>query len=89
MAAGTPVLATAVSGTPELVRDGVEARLVPARDPDALAAAMVEMATDAALRARLAAAARERVLRDFTIDGMLDRYEALFARVVGAGRGSE
>lgn len=89
MAAGTPVLATAVSGTPELVRDGLEARLVPARDPHALAAAMVEMATDAGLRARLAAAARERVLREFTIDGMLDRYEALFARVARAGQGSE
>jgi glycosyltransferase involved in cell wall biosynthesis len=89
MAAGTAVLATAVSGTPELVRNGLEARLVPPRDPDALAAAMVEMATDAALRARLAAAARERVLREFTIDGMLDRYEALFARVARSGRGSE
>jgi hypothetical protein len=49
----------------------------------------VEMATDAALRARLAAAARERVLREFTIDGMLDRYEALFARVARPGRGNE
>jgi L-malate glycosyltransferase len=81
MSSRIAVLATAVSGTPELVRDGLEARLIPPRDADALAAAMVELANDAGLRARLAAAGHERVLKEFTIEGMIDRYEDLFARV--------
>jgi glycosyltransferase involved in cell wall biosynthesis len=81
MAAGRAVVATAVSGTPELVRDGQEARLVPAGDAGALAAAMTELALDAAMRRRLAAAGHARVREEFTLDRMLDRYEDLLARV--------
>jgi glycosyltransferase involved in cell wall biosynthesis len=86
MAAGIAIVATAVSGTPELVRDRVEARLVPARDPRALADAMLALARDPAERARLAAAAHARVRAEFSLDGMIDAYEALLARVVGSGK---
>ncbi|HEX6745880.1 MAG TPA: glycosyltransferase family 4 protein [Longimicrobium sp.] len=85
MATGVAVVATAVSGTPELARDGVEARLVPARDADALAAAMTEVALDADLRRRLAAAGHARVREEFTLERMLDRYEALLAEVARRG----
>jgi glycosyltransferase involved in cell wall biosynthesis len=81
MAAGVAVVATAVSGTPELVRDGVEARLCPPRDPEALADAMLELGADPSLRARLAAAGAARVRAEFTLERMLDRYEALLSRV--------
>jgi glycosyltransferase involved in cell wall biosynthesis len=81
MAARRAVVATAVSGTPELVRDRDEALLVPAGDADALAAAMTELARDAALRERLAAAAHARVRAEFTLERMLDRYEHLLQRV--------
>ena len=40
LAVGTPVIATAVGGVPEVVRDGENGLLVPAGDPDALAAAI-------------------------------------------------
>lgn len=83
MASRVAVIATAVSGTPELVRDGIEARLVPARESAPLAAAMIEFARDNHLRRRFADAGHERVLRDFTLDGMLDNYERLFSRLVG------
>jgi glycosyltransferase involved in cell wall biosynthesis len=43
MAAGLPVVATAVGGLPEVVEDGVTGRLVPALDPAALAAALVQL----------------------------------------------
>jgi len=86
MASGVAVLASAVSGTPELARDGIEARLVPPRDPDALAAGIAELARDAALRARLGAAGRARVDAAFTMETMLDRYEELFSRVIAARR---
>ncbi|HEX8907290.1 MAG TPA: glycosyltransferase family 4 protein [Longimicrobiaceae bacterium] len=85
MAAGIAVVATAVSGTPELVRDREEGLLVPARDAEALAAAMTEIALDPALRRRVAAAGHARVRAEFTLDRMLDRYEELLQRVSGRG----
>ena len=57
LAAGTPVIATAVGGVPEIVRDGENGLLVPPGDPAALAAAMRRLITDAGLHSRLAAAA--------------------------------
>mgnify|MGYP002784010502 CR=1 FL=1 len=60
MAAGTPVVATAVGGVPETVADGTEALLVPPRDPRALADALARLHAEPALAARLAAAAKER-----------------------------
>jgi glycosyltransferase involved in cell wall biosynthesis len=84
MASGVAVIASAVSGTPELVRDGVEARLVPARDAGRLSAAMEELAHDPSLRKKLAAEGHARALEEFTIDGMIDRYEELFARLTAS-----
>jgi glycosyltransferase involved in cell wall biosynthesis len=57
LAAGTPVIATAVGGIPEVVRDGENGLLVPPGDVDALAAAVERLVRDDALRASLAAAA--------------------------------
>jgi glycosyltransferase involved in cell wall biosynthesis len=58
MAAGVPVVASAVSGIPEAVADGVNGRLVAPRRPDLLADALAELLCDAPQRARLAAAGR-------------------------------
>lgn len=77
MAAGTPVISTDTSAIPELVSDGVEGRLVPVGDVDALRDAMVEMAGDGALRVRMGAAGRARARRDFSVDRMLDEHERL------------
>jgi len=57
LAVGTPVIATAVGGVPEVVRDGENGLLVPAGDPDALAAAIRRLVEDDELRGRLARAA--------------------------------
>ena len=76
MAAGTPVVASAVSGIPELVAHGVNGMLVPPEDPDALADALVRLHRDTALRARLSRAGRETVARRF--DGVR-QAEALAA----------
>jgi glycosyltransferase involved in cell wall biosynthesis len=83
MSAGIAVIATAVSGTPELVGDRSEALLVPSGDVNALASAMAEIAANADLRGRLAAAGHARVREAFTLDQMLDKYEALLAEVTG------
>ena len=61
LAVGTPVIATAVGGIPEIVRDGENGLLVPPRDVAALAAAIERLAGDEGLRRKLAAAARPSV----------------------------
>jgi glycosyltransferase involved in cell wall biosynthesis len=62
MACGRPVVATAVGGLVDAIEDGVSGVLVPPNDPDAIRAALERLLADAALRARLGAAARERIL---------------------------
>jgi glycosyltransferase involved in cell wall biosynthesis len=57
LAVGTPVVATAVGGVPELVRDGENGLLVPAGDAEALAAAIRRLIAEPGLRDRLAASA--------------------------------
>jgi glycosyltransferase involved in cell wall biosynthesis len=63
LAAGVPVVATPAAGS--VVRDGIEGRLVPERDPLALADAIAEIVEDREKRARMSVAARERA-RDYT-----------------------
>jgi L-malate glycosyltransferase len=77
MAAGLPVVATRVGGTPEIVDESC-GRLVPSRDPDALATALTEFCTNAALRRSLGAAARLRVERQFTIERMVNDYAVVY-----------
>jgi glycosyltransferase involved in cell wall biosynthesis len=61
LAAGTPVIATAVGGIPEVVRDGENGLLVPPHDVAAIAAAIERLVRDDALRESLAAAAASSV----------------------------
>jgi glycosyltransferase involved in cell wall biosynthesis len=85
LAVGTPVVAADASSIPEIVRDGAEGLLVPPRDPAALADALVRLGRDGPMRARMAAAGRERIRTHFSLDGMIDRYETLL-RDVAEGR---
>lgn len=61
MACGLPVVSTRLSGIPELIDDGVSGLLVEPRDPDALAAAIERLLTDASLSQALGLAARHKV----------------------------
>jgi len=80
MAAGVPVVASAVGGVPELVADGVTGLLVSPGDPRALAAALDRLLADPALRRRLGAAARERVRTRFDLAAMREAHLELYAR---------
>ncbi|HEX5216435.1 MAG TPA: glycosyltransferase [Vicinamibacterales bacterium] len=80
MAAALPVIATRVGGTPEVV-DSSCGRLIPARDPAALATALVELAADPQARAALAHAGRARVEERFTIERMVREYADVYRAV--------
>jgi glycosyltransferase involved in cell wall biosynthesis len=78
MAMGLPVVATAVGGNPDVVRDGVTGLLVPPRQPRALAGALAELLADPAAATALGAQARCRVRQELTLERMLSRYEQLY-----------
>lgn len=78
MTLGRPVVATDVDGIPEAVIDGVTGRLVPPRDPAALAAALLEVLGDPALARRMGDAGARRARDLFAMDGMIKKYEAFF-----------
>jgi glycosyltransferase involved in cell wall biosynthesis len=78
MAAGTPVVASAVSGIPELVEDGVNGVLVAPERPAELADALERLHGDPALRERLAGAGRETVAARFDGDRLAGRLAELF-----------
>ncbi|MGH2476795.1 MAG: glycosyltransferase, partial [Candidatus Limnocylindrales bacterium] len=67
MSCGLPVVASRLSGIPELVDDGENGSLVTPGDPVALADAIARLAADPGLRARMGAAARTRIERDFDL----------------------
>jgi glycosyltransferase involved in cell wall biosynthesis len=76
LAVGTPVIATAVGGVPEVVDDGENGLLVAAGRPDALAAAVARLVEEPGLRDRLAAGARESVA-SLSAAAIYDRIEKL------------
>jgi glycosyltransferase involved in cell wall biosynthesis len=78
MERGRPVVATAVGGLGDLVRDGVTGLLVPAEDAEALAAAMLALADDPARAEAMGAAGRVRALEAFEQARCTDRTEALY-----------
>ncbi len=86
MAAGLPVVATRVGGIPEVVRDGVEGRLVPPGDPAALAGACLAFVGDPVARATAGASARRRVAEAYTIEATGPRYVDLYQRLLERGR---
>jgi L-malate glycosyltransferase len=77
MAAGVPIVATALDGVDEIVEDNRHALLVPPGNVPALARAIILLVSDADLKRRLSAAARGRV-REFTSERMVERTEAVY-----------
>ena len=85
MALARPIVASAVGGIPEMLEDGVSGLLVPPDDAPALAAAIVTLLADSARRARMGAAARERLLTRFSLAGFAAGMFAAFDDAVAAG----
>jgi glycosyltransferase involved in cell wall biosynthesis len=86
LAAGRPMVATAVDGTPEVVVDGVTGLTVPPGDPEKLGGAICRLLGDPPLREKLAVAGRDWVLERFGEQRQIKRTEALY-QIALAGRG--
>ena len=80
MAAGRPLVATAVGGLPEMVEDGATGFLVPPADEAAMAGRMAELLNDEDMRRRMGARARERFSARFTRARLADETERFYER---------
>jgi glycosyltransferase involved in cell wall biosynthesis len=83
MAAGLPLVTTPVGAIPDIVRDGKEALLVPPRDPDALAAALRRLVSDADLRLTMGQRAHERAMT-FSAEQVLERLADIWRELARA-----
>lgn len=81
MAAGVPLVATAVGAIPDFVTDGEDGFLVGPRDPLALADRINRLLDDEALRRRIAQRLRERAPREFAIDNGAARVREVIESV--------
>ena len=78
MAAGRPVVASAVGGIPEAIRDGIEGVLVPPDQPVALEMAIARLAHHPRLRHRIAAASQRRVTKEFSAAASVRKVETVY-----------
>lgn len=83
-ACGTPVVASAVGGIPEQIRDGATGLLVRPGDPSAFAAAVETLLRDDALRAALAANGLQQVTTEFTLDVQAERFLQWYREILAA-----
>ena len=81
MATGLPVVATAVEGTVEAVVNGETGILVPSKQPEPLAEAILRIGRDADLRSRMGSASRRRVEENFSLDGQVRAFEELYSEL--------
>jgi glycosyltransferase involved in cell wall biosynthesis len=85
MANRTPLVATNVGGIPSVIKNGSTGILVPPRDPDALAAALIALITNPAMRETMAAAALHD-LEPFRMNSVVLRFAELYERLVKEAR---
>ncbi len=83
LAAGTPVVATDVAGTRDVVRHGETGLLAPPGDPEALARHVLALLDDPALARRLAQAGQRDVLARFSVQAMVEQTAALYRTLLG------
>lgn len=81
MRAGKPIIATKVGGNPESVRDGIDGIIVPPKDSQAIAAAIIKLIEQPELKTMFALNARKRYLNNFTEDKMLADLAAVLNQI--------
>ncbi len=82
MSCALPVLATKVGGAPDVIEQNVHGCLIPPDDLESLQPGLESLLADQALRLRLGAAARGRIVSDFSLDSVAERLSALYDRLL-------
>ncbi|PWU22832.1 MAG: hypothetical protein C5B48_09635 [Candidatus Rokuibacteriota bacterium] len=88
LAVETPVIGTSIEGIPELISDGETGLLVPPRNPEALAQAILRLVENPTRARAMARAGRKRVEVEFSMAVKLERTEALYRRLLDERGGS-
>ena len=78
---GLPVIATHVSGNPDVITNEKDGILIPPESSDALADAMKRMIFDPSLRQKLGQNARRRIEDEFSLDHVARQYSDLYSRL--------
>jgi len=83
MAASKPIIATRVGGTPEAIIHNQTGILVPSKDIEAMADAIVNVANNSELATRLGDAARERTEQHYSASKYVARLDEMYSRLAG------
>lgn len=86
MSVGLPSVVSNIPANLQLVEEGVHGLTVPFDGEEAIGAALLRLFGDPALRAGMGAAARRRVVENYSTDSVMERYEELFERVVSRSK---
>jgi glycosyltransferase involved in cell wall biosynthesis len=86
MAAGAAVIATRVGAIPDVVVDGVHGLLVPQRSPEAIARAIVRLASEPDSLARMSAACRRRIAGGYSMERLAGEFCRLYSELCAAKR---
>jgi glycosyltransferase involved in cell wall biosynthesis len=82
MGAGLPVVGTKVSGITEVIADGINGRLAPPGDSQALAEVIMELYRQPEFRSKMGAAARQTVEAKYSQEAMLRRLEVIYSKIM-------
>jgi len=82
MACGKPVVATGVDGTPEAVLHGKTGLLVPPKNPEALAKALIQMAQNPSLRKQMGENSKRRIQEYFLLEHQINAFDQLYQEFV-------
>lgn len=82
MASGLPVVTTDAPGCRETIDEGVSGFLVPVRDVNSLVDRLDRLIRDPALRERLGRAGREKAVREFSVEKIVDQHMALYEEIL-------
>jgi len=82
MAAGLPVIATNAGGTGEIILDGKDGFLVPPRDPDKMAEAIIKVLNDLKKAKELAQRGKEKIYNNYSFDRMINDYKDLYLETI-------
>ncbi|MBK7090645.1 MAG: glycosyltransferase [bacterium] len=88
MSSGVAPIVTNVGGNPAIVSDGVDGLLVPPRDPQALASAIIELLVNETKRKTFAEAAAAKVREQFSIENMVRQYVEIYCEHLAKKRRS-